>query len=196
MRNEFKAVVIGVSAGGLKALPVILGGLPAYFPLPVVIVQHRMASSDNYIIRYLGDRCSLTVKEAEEKEKMSAGNVYLAPAGYHLLIEKNTTFSLSLDDLVSFSRPSIDVLFESAAAAFGPKLIGVILTGANTDGKAGIHCIKSCGGMTIAQDPETAEVSIMPLAAISTKSVDFILTLDDIPLFLKEVLEGRNDVTR
>ena len=154
MRNEFKAVVIGVSAGGLKALPVILGGLPAYFPLPVVIVQHRMASSDNYIIRYLGDRCSLTVKEAEEKEKMSAGNVYLAPAGYHLLIEKNTTFSLSLDDLVSFSRPSIDVLFESAAAAFGPKLIGVILTGANTDGKAGIHCIKSCGGMTIAQDPE------------------------------------------
>lgn len=195
MRSQYKAVVIGVSAGGFNALRVVLAGLPDTFPAPVIIVQHRMPSADNYLVTYLNDHCSLTVKEAEEKEKIVSRTVYIAPPDYHLLVEKNTTFSLSVDELVCFARPSIDVLFETAAAAYKAALIGIILTGANTDGSDGIRAIKAAGGLTISQDPQTAEVSVMPLAAIATKSVDFIMPLEDIPLFLKDLLEGKHDIT-
>lgn len=192
MHNQYDAVVIGVSAGGMRALRTLLSPLPDYFPVPIVIVQHRMASSDGYLVTYLDNRCSLHVREAAEKERLMPKTVYIAPADYHLLIEKNKTMSLSIDGLVHYARPSIDVLFETAAAAFGKALIGVILTGANSDGSDGIRAIKSAGGLTIAEDPEAAEVSVMPLAAIGTGAVDFILPLEDIPRFLMDILEEKD----
>lgn len=194
MRDKFDAVVIGVSAGGLKALRILLSGLPGNFPMPIVIVQHRLASSDNYLVTYLDSHCSLTVKEAEEKEQLAAKTVYIAPADYHLLIEKDRTFSLSIDELVCYARPSIDVLFETAAAAYRTGLIGVIMTGANSDGSEGIRSIKAAGGLTIAQDPETSEVSVMPFAAIATGAVDFILPLEEISLFLMDMLEDNHGI--
>ncbi len=192
MQNQYDAVVIGVSAGGMSALRTLLSSLPDEFPIPIVIVQHRMASSDGYLVTYLDNRCSLHVKEAVEKELLMPKTVYIAPADYHLLIEKNKTLSLSIDGLVHYARPSIDVLFETAAAAFGKALIGVVLTGANSDGSDGIRAIKSAGGLTIAEDPEAAEVSVMPLAAISTGAVDFIIPLEDIPQFLVDILEEKD----
>ena len=123
----FEAAVIGVSAGGLNALRTILPELPRGFPLPIAIVQHQGARSDGYLVKMLADICAITVKEAEEKEAMQHGTAYLAPPDYHLLIEPDRAFSLSVDEKVNFSRPSIDVLFQSAAETFGRGLIGVIL---------------------------------------------------------------------
>lgn len=186
--QPYEAVVIGVSAGGMKALRVVFAGLDSRFDTPIVIVQHRMESSDNYFITYLDERCRLKVKEAEEKERITKGMIYIAPANYHLLIEKGGTFSLTVDEPVKFSRPSVDVLFETAARAYKSRLIGVILTGANSDGSAGIVKVKAEGGLTIAQNPETAFSPIMPQAAIATGSIDFILELADIPVFLNDLL--------
>ncbi len=194
MRNHYEAVVIGVSAGGFKALHVLLSGLPEYLPVPVMIVQHRQISSDNYFVTSLDKSCRLSVKEADEKEKIMPGIVYIAPADYHLLVEKDKTFSLSVDEHVCFARPSVDVLFETAADVYKAGLIGIILTGANFDGSAGMQKIKASGGLTISQDPENAEVDIMPLAAIATKSVDFVLGLEDIAQFLRDLLEEQNDI--
>lgn len=191
--NSFKAVVVGVSAGGFKAIHSLLSGLPSDFPLPVIIVQHRKGGSDNYLIESLDRKCRLLVKEADEKEEVKQGYVYVAPADYHLLIESEMTFSLCVDEPVCFARPSIDVLFESAARAFGSRLIGIILTGANDDGSKGIREIKERGGITIAQDPQTAEYDVMPLSAISTNAVDFVLPLDEIPSFLISLLEENSD---
>jgi len=189
MKYEFQAVVIGVSAGGFKALHTILPMFPRDFLPPVFVVQHRMATEDDYFVESLNSKCHLTVKEAEDKEKIKFGNVYIAPGDYHLLIEKNRFLSLSVDEPVCFSRPSIDVLFETAASAFGACLIGVILTGANSDGSEGIKVIKNKKGLTIAQDPDTAEVNLMPQSAIKTGCIDYILPLEDIPPFIADLLE-------
>lgn len=192
MRYDFHAVVIGVSAGGFKALHTILPMFPKDFPCPVVIVQHRMAAENNFFVESLNSKCSLTVKEAEDKEQIKTGKIYIAPGGYHLLVEKNQTLSLSVDEPVCYSRPSIDVLFETAALAFGAHLIGVILTGANSDGSDGIKIIKANKGLSIAQDPDTAEINLMPLSAIATDCIDFILSLEDIPSFIIGLLEDHN----
>lgn len=188
--QQFKAVVMGVSAGGMKALRIVLSGLGSRFAAPIIIVQHRMESPDNYLITYLDERCLHQVKEAEEKEKITDGVVYIAPANYHLLIEKNGTFSLTVDEPVNYSRPSVDVLFETAALTYANTLIGVILTGANSDGSMGIKKVKAAGGLTIAQNPDTAASPVMPQAAIATGAVDFILELEDIPVFLTDLLES------
>ncbi|WP_163338302.1 chemotaxis protein CheB [Desulfopila sp. IMCC35008] len=192
--QDYEAVVIGVSAGGMKALRVVLAGLDPRFDAPLIIVQHRMESSDNYFITYLDQRCRLKVKEAEEKEKITRGIIYIAPANYHLLIEKGGTFSLTVDEPVKYSRPSVDVLFETAARAYKNRLIAVILTGANSDGSAGIVKVKAAGGLTIAQNPETALSPVMPQAAIATGAIDFILELNDIPVFLTDLLGSKYGV--
>ncbi len=189
MSYDIQAVVIGVSAGGFHALHAILPSLPEVFPIPVIIVQHRMAGSDNFLVESLNSKCRLKVKEPDDKEKINPGTVYMAPSDYHLLIEKDRSFSLSVDKPKCYARPSIDVLFETAAQTYKAHLIGIILTGANSDGSEGIAKIKACGGLTIAQAPKTAKVNIMPLSAIATKSVDFILPLEDIPSFLTGLLE-------
>jgi two-component system, chemotaxis family, protein-glutamate methylesterase/glutaminase len=182
--KKYEAVVIGSSAGGLQALTAILELLPAKYPLPIIIVQHRSRDKKDLLEDVLQHRCKINIKQADEKEKIENGFVYIAPPDYHLLIENDFTFSLSFDEQVRYSRPSIDVLFESAADVYGSTLIGIILTGANNDGSAGISAIKKCNGLTIAQNPQEAAFPVMPLAAIETKTVTYIWTLSEIQKFL------------
>jgi two-component system chemotaxis response regulator CheB len=177
---HYEAIVIGVSSGGMNAMKIMFSLLPTDFNIPIIIVQHISPRSDNQWITLLNDKSSLHIKEADEKEKIEKGKIYIAPPNYHLLIEKNKTFSLTIDERVNFARPSIDVLFESAAEVYKNKLIGVILTGSNNDGTEGMKRIKEYGGLTIAQDPETAESAFMPASVIAAMQVDQVLSLDGI----------------
>lgn len=185
--RTFQAVVIGVSTGGVRALQTLLGQLPADFPVPVLVVQHMAPDSESGFAKLLDDRCSLCVKEADEQDQIVPGTVYLAPPNYHLLVEPNGFLSLSADPHVSFSRPSVDVLFESAAAVFGAELIGVVLTGANFDGSRGLKTIKQCGGLAIVQDPADAEAEQMPQAAIAATEVDHVIALDAMAALLQKL---------
>jgi two-component system chemotaxis response regulator CheB len=189
-RRVYEIVLVGVSAGGFKAIPKLLGSLDAPFPLPVVIVQHEAHDAGDFFSLYLNNCCSLTVKQADEKEVIVPGTVYVAPPGYHLLVEEDHTFSLSTDDPVNYARPSIDVLFEAAADVYGRKTIGIILTGANSDGARGLKKIKDAGGLAIVQDPATAETGFMPKAALAMTQVDKVLPLDRIGPYLNEVAGG------
>ena len=192
MENEnqtlmHEAVVIGVSSGGLTALSKLLPRLQKDFKLAVIIVQHLHPHSDDFIIRNLDEKCCLKVKQAEEKEKIVGGTIYIAPPNYHLLIELDKTFSLDISARVCFSRPSVDVMFETAAEAYKEKLIGIVLTGANDDGSAGLRKIKSLGGLTIVQDPLTAEVDIMPKSAFNSTQIDYVLNLEKIGDLLNRI---------
>ncbi len=180
MGKRYEVVVLGVSSGGMAALSVVLPMLSADFALPVVIVQHQHPHADDFLVRYLDERCRIPVKQAEEKEAIEPATMYLAPPNYHLLIEQDRTFSLSIAARVKYARPSIDVLFETAVDAFGASTIGIILTGANHDGSHGLRMIHDRGGLTIVQDPATAEAAEMPRSAISGTDIDHILTLDAI----------------
>lgn len=175
----YEAIVIGASAGGLKALKTIILALPESFCVPLLIVQHMSPSSDSFMAHYFNQLSFLHVKEADSQEPIRPSHVYIAPPNYHMLVEKDKTISLSVESKVSYARPSIDVLFESAARVFKNRLIGVILTGANDDGSKGIKVIKELGGLTMAQAPETAESAVMPQAAIDTNCVDLVLNLDE-----------------
>jgi len=186
-RIHYQAVVIGSSAGGLNALKLLFNELDEKFKLPVIIVQHISPNSENYLIQILNDLKKMSVKEADEKEKPEKGNAYIAPPNYHLLLEPDQTFSLTIDERVNYARPSIDVLFETAAEAYREKLIGIILTGANNDGSKGLKRIKEMGGLTIVQDPETAEVNSMPRAAILASAVDKIMSIKEIAGFLNSI---------
>ena len=177
---SYEAIVIGVSSGGMKAMKIMFSHLPKGFKTPIVIVQHISAHSDSQWIQLLNDTYTIDIKETDEKEKIENGKVYFAPPNYHLLIEKDKTFSLTIDERVNYARPSIDVLFESAAEAYKNKLIGIILTGSNSDGTNGIKRIQECGGLAIVQDPKTAEAAYMPISAISAIQPDYILSLEDI----------------
>lgn len=190
---KYEAVVMGVSAGGFEALETILSPLPTDLPIPVIIVQHLHRTSKDYLIKHFNDSCKLPVKQADDKESLVPGRVYIAAPGYHLLIEEDRTLALSVDIPVNYSCPSIDVLFESAADVYTNKLIGVILTGANNDGSLGLKKIKEKGGITIAQAPITAEFVTMPEAAISIQAVDFILPLKNISSFILDIVENSND---
>lgn len=182
----FEAAVVGTSAGGFRALQTIIPALPAAFPLSIAIVQHLDAHADSYLAEHLQRLSAMRVKEAEDKESLAPGTAYLAPAGYHLLIEPDKSFSLSVDDKVRFSRPSIDLLFESAADAYGQSLIGVLLTGANADGARGLEAIKRHGGLVIVQNPMTADAPYMPRAGLATVAPDYLENLEDIgPLLLR-----------
>jgi two-component system chemotaxis response regulator CheB len=188
----FEAVVIGSSAGGIKALSTVLSALPSEFPLPIIIVQHLHPNSDSYLARILAAKSGLTVKQADEKEQIQPGVCYLAPPNYHLLIEEDRTFSLSVEGPVNFARPAVDVLFESAIYAYRGKLIGIILTGANHDGSQGVKKIKRAGGYVIVQDPDKAEAEAMPRAAIAAAHVDKILPLDQIGPYLLQLVNRSN----
>jgi two-component system chemotaxis response regulator CheB len=177
---KYEAIVIGVSSGGMNAMKVIFSRLPKNFKTPVIIVQHIGKQSNNKWIELINITSNIFIKEADEKEKITRGIAYIAPPDYHLLIEKTKTFSLSVDERVNFARPSIDVFFESAAEAYKRKLIGVILTGSSSDGTKGLKRIKECGGVTIVQDPATAESEYMPASAIEAMQVDYVLPLEEI----------------
>lgn len=176
----YQAIVIGTSTGGVIALKTFLSTLPGDFPLPIIIAQHLHPSQDDNFLSHANSHCRLSVKSADDKEAIRRGHVYFAPPNYHLLIEKDKTFSLSVDARVRFSRPSIDVLFESAADVFSSHLIGIVLTGANDDGAAGLREIKRQRGLAIVQDPGTAEADYMPRAALATVDADHILPLEEI----------------
>jgi two-component system chemotaxis response regulator CheB len=178
--NNYKIIVIGCSMGGITALEKLLSPLPSSFSIPIVIVQHISPVSENYLVDILNDSCNLIVKEVDEKEKIKKGHIYIAPPDYHVLIETDFTFTLSLEDKVNFSRPSIDVLFETAADCCKNKTIGIILTGANNDGASGLKKIKNAGGITIVQEPIEAKISTMPKAAIKSTGPHYILKLEKI----------------
>ena len=161
-----KAVVIGASAGAVQALLRILPSLPAGYPLPLLIVVHVPSDRTNALVPLLQSKCRLVVKEAEDKEPILPGVAYFAPSDYHLLVEGDGSLALSSDEPVNHSRPSIDVLFESAADAFGSTLAGVILTGANDDGSVGLRAVAAAGGVAIVEDPAEAMAPAMPTAAL------------------------------
>lgn len=186
---NYEAVIIGTSAGGLFALSTLLEALPLTFPLPIIVVQHRSKDERTLLEEVLSQKCNIKIKQADEKERIENGTVYFAPPDYHLLIEQNHTFSLSSDARVNYSRPSIDVLFETAAYAYKDKLLAIILTGANHDGAAGIKIIREQGGATIAQNPLNALYPIMPKAAIDTGYIQYILDLNEIKTFLLRFLK-------
>jgi two-component system, chemotaxis family, protein-glutamate methylesterase/glutaminase len=175
----YEIVVIGTSWGGLAALRELIGGLPPGFTLPVVVVQHRHKQSDNLLTNLLQERTPLCVCEVEDKAPIKQGYVYLAPADYHLLVERGF-FSLSTDEPVRYSRPSIDVTFVTAADTYADRSAGVVLTGANADGSRGLKRIVQRGGLAFVQRPETAESPAMPLAALASVPEARSLTIIDI----------------
>jgi two-component system, chemotaxis family, protein-glutamate methylesterase/glutaminase len=182
--RSFKAIVIGVSTGGVAALKQLLPALPADFPVPLLIVTHITPTADDGLAVLLDTFSSIRVKEADEEEPLAPATAYLAPANYHLLVERKGSLALSIDPPVNFARPSVDVLFESAAEVYGPALIGVVLTGAGSDGSKGLLMIKERGGVVIVQDPADAELDSMPKRALELLSPDYLVSLKELPALL------------
>lgn len=177
LSRNVDAVVIGASAGGVDALSMLLAALPASCRLSFFIVMHIPRERPSLLPEVFRSRCALPVKEADDKEPVQPGTVYFAPPDYHLLIDRGPAFALSSDEPVHFSRPSIDVLFDSAADIYGERLMGVILTGANQDGAEGLAAVGHAGGRTVVQDPVSAAVAYLPEAALREGPVDFVLSL-------------------
>ncbi|WKY48127.1 chemotaxis protein CheB [Eubacteriaceae bacterium ES3] len=173
----FDAIVVGVSAGGFKVLEKLITGLRNDLLNPVIIVQHIGTNAENYIVTYLNEQTPLKVKEIEEKEIIRGGTIYFAPPNYHVLVERDKRFSLTTEKRISYARPSIDILFETAAEAYLDRLLGIVLTGANSDGKNGCRAIKKWGGHVLVQDPDEAEYSEMPLSVIEDSQQDEIMSI-------------------
>lgn len=186
--KKIQALVIGGSAGAVGALLRVLPSLPEDYPLAVMIVVHLPPDCDSTLASLLNNRCRLSVKEAEDKEPIRAGTAYLAPPNYHLLVEPDFHLSLSQDEPVFYSRPAIDVLFESAADAYGDSLAGVILTGASKDGARGLHALCEAGGLAFVQTPETAEAATMPQAALDACPMARVLDLPQLAIALQTEL--------
>jgi two-component system chemotaxis response regulator CheB len=175
--RRIEAVVIGASAGGVEALGALLPSLPASNKLPVFCILHLPADRESRLAELFAERLPLRVKEAFDKESIEPGTVYFAGSGYHLSVEQDFTFSLSCEPPVHYARPAIDLLMSSSADAYGPGLVGILLTGANHDGADGMAYIHACGGLTVVQDPDEAQVATMPKAAIDRFSPHLILPL-------------------
>ncbi|MDD8018209.1 MAG: chemotaxis protein CheB [Bacteroidota bacterium] len=184
---QYQLIVIGTSLGGFNALRKIFSALPKNFPVPIVVVQHRDKESDETFTQFLQKESKLIITETHDKDPIRSGFIYVAPADYHVFVEDNR-LCLSLDSPVKFSRPSIDVLFESAAREMKERLIGIILTGANCDGAEGLAAVKARGGFTMVQDPKSAEAPRMPEAAIEACRVDQVVPLEKIVPVLKHLV--------
>ncbi len=185
--KKYDAVVFGASAGGLQVIRSLVMSLPVNFSMSLIIVQHLSDSSTGGWIDLLSRASQVPVKEADEKEVIRPGTVYVAPPNYHLLVERDYTFTLTVDERVNYARPAIDVTFVSASDAYKDRLIGVVATGANFDGAEGLRYIKDMGGVAIVQDPKTAEVEAMPKAAIERAKPHLIMPMDGIIKYLIEV---------
>jgi two-component system chemotaxis response regulator CheB len=211
--DRIDAVVIGASYGGVEALSILLPALPASLRPALLIVIHLPRERASVLAEIFSAKCARPVREAVDKEPVEPGTVYFAPPDYHLLVDRMSRpgagagdrhvrdrdrarggrgdvpvaaqIALSTDDLVNFSRPSIDVLFESAADVYGQRLLGIVLTGANHDGAAGLAAVHAASGITVVQHPDTAQASLMPMAAIKRSPVDYVLTLDQIADLLR-----------
>jgi two-component system chemotaxis response regulator CheB len=186
-KREIDAVVIGGSAGGLEAMMRMLTGLPSGFRLPLIALLHLPGDGDSKLADVFGARLAIPVEEAVDKTRIAPGTLYIAPGGYHLLVEQDYSLALSCEAPVHHSRPSIDVLMESAADAWGERLMGILLTGANDDGADGLARIGEMGGLTVVQDPNEAAMPTMPRAAIRRRAPDLVLTLDRIRALLLEL---------
>jgi len=188
--GRIDAVVIGTSAGGVDALSVLLPALPGSSKAAVFVVLHLPRDRPSLLVDIFAPKCRMAVCEASDKEPVEVGTIYFAPPDYHLLIDAGPQLALSSDEPVNFSRPAIDVLFESAADEYGERLLGIVLTGGNQDGAAGLQAIRAAGGMTVVQEPETAHVRYMPELALQQGEVDYVLTLEQIAALLG-TLQGK-----
>lgn len=186
--SHARAIAMGASAGAVDTLMRFLPQLPDNYPLPVFIVVHIPADKGSVLPEIFRPKCRLPVREAEDKEPVVPGTIYFAPPGYHLMIEKEHTLSLSVEEPVHFSRPSIDVLFETAAEAYGDHLIGVVLTGANEDGAQGLKCISDAGGTALVQRPDEAFAAAMPQAALKQCPGALSLPLDELAHYLQKAV--------
>jgi two-component system chemotaxis response regulator CheB len=184
------ALVVGASSGAVEALCQLLPVVPEAARIPVVVVVHLPPSRPSLLPEVFSQRCAARVREAEDKQPVSAGTVWFAPSNYHLLIERDRTFSLSVDAPVNFSRPSIDVLFESAAECFGDKLCVIVLTGANDDGALGASVVRRAGGLVIVQDPSTADAAQMPQSALSRANPQIVAALPEIARFIYQATKA------
>ncbi|WP_260955763.1 chemotaxis protein CheB [Pseudomonas citri] len=178
--SRIEAIVVGASAGGVEALLKVFGQLPRGFGLPVLVVLHLPDERNSQMAEVFGRRLAMPVEEARDKQDICPGTLYVATPGYHLSVEADRSLSLSLEEPVHHSRPSIDVLFESAVDVYGPNLLAVVLTGANGDGAQGLAKVRAQGGITVVQDPREAQVATMPEAALALHQPDHILTLQEI----------------
>ena len=180
-----KLVLIAGSAGSLQVVLSVLMAMGREYPIPVLVVLHRNNLFESSLEELMSMRTNLVIKEVEEKEPILPGVVYLCPADYHVLVEKDCTFSLDYSERVNYSRPSIDVTMRSAADVYGEGLIALLLSGGNADGSDGMAYVQSKGGVTVAQDPQTAEVPYMPQQAILRKSVDLVVSTEELPGLMK-----------
>jgi two-component system chemotaxis response regulator CheB len=187
---EYKVVVVGGSAGSLDIILKIISNADATGSILYIIVIHRKNDTNSMLTGLFSSRTKLKVKEVEDKDYILPGHIYIAPPDYHLLLENENTFSLDASEKIYFSRPSIDVTFESVAEIFGASVIGVLLSGANADGAHGLSTIHQAGGFTIVQDPESAEADYMPRQAIDKLKPDIIISADKIPDFLKKLISS------
>ncbi|MDQ0477973.1 MULTISPECIES: chemotaxis protein CheB [Chryseobacterium] len=182
-----EALMIGGSAGSLEVLIKILPGLDPALAFPIIIVLHRKSGKDSILTHILASKTQLNVKELEEKEKIIPGTLYIAPPDYHVLIENDRTFSLDASEKVNFSRPSIDVAFESAAEVYGENLVCLLLSGANSDGTAGLQKVKEYGGKALIQNPSSAVVSYMPEYALEHVTIDAVLDTGEMPNYINNL---------
>lgn len=192
--NGIEGVVIGASAGGVQALAQLLPAFPKRTAAAIFVVLHLPRDRPSLLTEVFSPKCALQVREALDKEPVAPGTVYFAPSNYHLLVDQGPQLALSTDDLVHYSRPSIDVLFESAADVYREHLLGVLLTGANEDGAEGLAAVHDAGGITVVQEPETAQASTMVLCAMQLRAPDFVLPLGRIAELFQTV--GRDSMLR
>jgi two-component system chemotaxis response regulator CheB len=187
LRARIDGVVMGASAGGVEALDVLLPSLPASFRPSLFIVLHLPRERPSLLVEIFQKRCAVPIREADDKERAEPGTVYFAPPDYHMLLERNRQIALSTDEPVHYSRPSIDVLFETAAETYRERLLGIILTGANEDGAAGLQAVHRAGGVTVVQQPESAKVPAMIVSALQRGPADFVLSLEEIAALLRRL---------
>jgi two-component system, chemotaxis family, protein-glutamate methylesterase/glutaminase len=187
VNNSFKAVVIGGSAGSFQGVVKILSQLPKGFPLPIIMCLHRLKHVRNGFVEALSIKSVVQVTEPHDKENIRKGNVYLAPANYHMSIELGNYFALSTEEMVNNSRPAIDITLSTSAFVYKEKLIGILLSGANRDGAAGMKSIHEKGGLTIVQEPSECMINTMPNAALAATKIDHVMKIDQIVEFFKEL---------
>jgi len=187
VRKDCKVMIIGGSAGSLEVLLQVIPKLSDIKPFALILVLHRKSSEDNTLEELIALKTALPVKPVEDKTALIPGSIYIAPADYHLLFEKDCTFALDISEKIHYSRPSIDVAFESAAEVFGKTLVAILLSGANADGTRGLRAVKSHGGMAIVQDPATAEMPFMPQSAIDGGVADRIMDVQQITTYIQSI---------
>jgi two-component system chemotaxis response regulator CheB len=183
-----RAVVIGGSAGAFQAFRAMLGVLPEHLPFPILLVLHQLAARESLLPKLVASVTRLAVSDCIDKEQLVDGTIYIAPPGYHLLVEREGTLALSQDAPENYSRPSIDVLFESAAEAYRERLLAILLSGANHDGARGLRAVRAAGGRVVVQDPATAESDRMPRAGLAAVTPDAILAPEAIGHYLVELV--------